>query len=77
LPKGFQDQRYRQLVGALVEERKKLGWSQAALARKLGTHQQFVSRYETGERRLDVMEFVDVSAALGLDALRVIESAQK
>lgn len=77
MAKGFQDQRYRRLIGSLVEERKKLGLSQAALAKKLGTHQQFVSRYETGERRLDVMEFVDVATALRLDALHLIGVAKR
>ncbi|WP_066587824.1 helix-turn-helix domain-containing protein [Sphingomonas pruni] len=65
--KGFGDQRYRALVGILVATRKALGWSQDGLANKLGRHQQFVSRYELGERRLDAVEFVDVARALGLD----------
>lgn len=64
--KGFGDARYRSLVIQLVEARKATGLSQAALAQKLFRHQQFVSRYETGERRLDVVEFVDVARALGL-----------
>jgi transcriptional regulator with XRE-family HTH domain len=72
LPKGFQDQRYRRLISRLVTERQALGLSQLTLGAKLGTHQQFVSRYETGERRLDVMEFHDVATHLGLDPLRII-----
>src|SRR5687767_11709728 len=60
LAKGFHDKRYRALVALLAERRRKLGYSQAALAARLGTHQQFVSRYETGERRLDVIEFHDI-----------------
>jgi transcriptional regulator with XRE-family HTH domain len=72
LAKGFQDRRYRQLVEVLVDQRRKLNLSQAALAQRLGKHQQFVSRYETGERRLDVVEFHDVAVALGLDAADLI-----
>jgi transcriptional regulator with XRE-family HTH domain len=41
--------------------------SQQELAKRLGRHQQFVSRYETGERRLDVVEFVDIARVLGCD----------
>lgn len=63
--KGFGDARYRALIDALVSARKDQRLSQAALAAKLNRHQQFVSRYETGERRLDVIEFVDVARALG------------
>jgi transcriptional regulator with XRE-family HTH domain len=72
--KGFQEARYRALIGKLVAERKAQGLSQEALASRLGRHQQFVSRYEIGERRLDVIEFVDVARTLGLDAVQLIAS---
>ena len=62
--KGFGDARYRALIDLLVTARKNQGLSQSALATKLNRHQQFVSRYETGQRRLDVIEFVDVARAL-------------
>lgn len=65
--KGFQDERYRVLIGMLVAARKSAGLSQGALADLLHRHQQFVSRYETGERRLDVVEFVDIARALAID----------
>lgn len=45
------------------------------MAKIIGHHQQFVSRYETGERRLDIVEFVDIAAALGLDPIALLESA--
>lgn len=60
------DPRYRGLIDNLVKARKDQGLSQDALAKLLGRHQQFVSRYETGERRLDVIEFVDIARALGV-----------
>lgn len=72
MPKGFQDDRYRQLVGLLTEQRKALRLNQSALAERLDTHQQFVSRFETGERRLDVVEFIDVARALGLDPSQLV-----
>jgi transcriptional regulator with XRE-family HTH domain len=65
--KGFGDERYRALIDKLVAERKRRGLSQEALASRLGRHQQFVSRYEIGERRLDVVEFADVARVLGLE----------
>lgn len=66
--KGFADTRYRALVARLVEARKAAGLSQATLAELLRRHQQFVSRYEIGERRLDAVEFIDIARALDLDA---------
>lgn len=51
----------------LVDARKAAGLSQSSLADLLHRHQQFVSRYETGERRLDVVEFIDIARALAID----------
>jgi transcriptional regulator with XRE-family HTH domain len=73
LAKGFQDSRYRKLIGKLVDERRRQGQSQESLAQLLGQHQQFVSRYETGERRLDVVEFADIAKALSLSAAVLLE----
>ena len=70
--KGFGDERYRALIGKLVDARKATGMSQEAFARLLGRHQQFVSRYELGERRLDAVEFVDVARRLGLDPAALV-----
>ena len=39
---------------------------QAELAQKLGKPQSFVSKYESGERRLDVLELRQVCHALGI-----------
>lgn len=74
LAKGFHDQRYRELIGSLVKRRRELGLSQEAVATLLNQHQQFVSRYETGERRLDVVEFADVARRLGLPPGELIEA---
>jgi ribosome-binding protein aMBF1 (putative translation factor) len=71
--KGFQAPRYKALVGQLIEARRASGVSQEAFTAKINRHQQFVSRYESGERRLDVVEFVDISSALQCDPVELIE----
>lgn len=48
--------------------REEAGITQQDLAAKLDKPQSFVSKYETGERRLDVIEFVDVCEALEMNA---------
>ncbi|MCC7494023.1 MAG: helix-turn-helix domain-containing protein [Fimbriimonadaceae bacterium] len=58
---------FRQLCQLLVASRQAAGLTQAALAALLDRPQSFVSKYETGERRLDVIEFVAVANALGGD----------
>lgn len=65
--------RYRFLRDFLTEARKSQGLSQEALAEKLGRLQTFVSKYERGERRLDIVELLDVTDALQLDASKLIK----
>lgn len=57
-------ERFRALM---VEARKKVGLSQVDLARKVHRPQSYVSKYERGERRIDVVEFLEISEALGMD----------
>ena len=58
---------YDVFLDVLVKARKDAGLTQVELADKLGKPQPFVSKYERGERRLDVIEFISISRALGLD----------
>lgn len=52
----------------LIDARRRAGLTQSALAARLARPQSFVSKYERGERRLDVIEFLEVSEALGVRA---------
>jgi transcriptional regulator with XRE-family HTH domain len=61
----------RQIV-LRTELRKHHGLSQAEVAKRLNKHQSFVSKYESGERRLSVIEFIDVVRALGADPPAVL-----
>ena len=67
LARGIHDDRYRGLIEALAEARRGACLTQADLAARLGKRQQFVSKYESGERRLDIVEFIDIAVALGID----------
>ena len=46
------------------------------LAGKLGRMQSYVSKFERGERRLDIIEFLEIAEALGIDVLRFIEQLE-
>jgi hypothetical protein len=39
--------------------------------------QSYVSKYERGERRLDVIEFLDISSALKMDASDVVDALKE
>lgn len=51
----------------LISIRLEAGATQADLASTLNVPQSFVSKYETGERRIDVVEFLLICRALGAD----------
>jgi transcriptional regulator with XRE-family HTH domain len=57
----------KRLLALLRETRTKAGFTQAELASRLHRDQTFVSKYETGERRLDILELRDVCRAIGID----------
>lgn len=68
------DDRYLKSIEALRIARNKARITQVQLATKLGKRQQFVSKYESGERRLDFIEFLDVAEALDLKVETLIRN---
>lgn len=75
MARGIHDSRYRWVIEQLIDARKRKALTQQAVAEVLGKPQQYVSRYETGERRLDIFELIDVAAALDVDALALVREA--
>lgn len=65
--KSTRTQGYDVLLARLKAARKAAGLTQQMLAKKLRRPQSFVSKYEKAHQRLDVVEFVEVSRALGID----------
>jgi len=66
------DPRYEKLQLLLRDLRKKQGVRQQELAERLGRPQSYVSKYEGGERNIDLVELIDVAKALDLDPAVVI-----
>lgn len=58
---------YARFRSMLVGRREAAGLTQAAVAARLGRPQSFVSKYENGERRIDVVEFLQIAEAIGFD----------
>lgn len=69
--------RYERLRKALALAREGAGLTQAALAIRLARPQSYVSKYERGERRLDIIEFLDVAAAIGTDPVVLLRQVEK
>ena len=64
-------------LALLKETRTRAGVRQIDIAERMGVPQSMISKYELGERRLDVLELREVCAALGVsltDFVRKLES---
>jgi transcriptional regulator with XRE-family HTH domain len=64
----------KQLLVLLRNQRKKRGLTQTEVAEMLGRPQSFVAKYERGERRLDVLEFIVVAKAIGADPIKMLKA---
>lgn len=53
------------------------GLTQSELASRLGTDQTFISKYESGERRLDILELREVCQVVGTDFVAFIRRLDK
>lgn len=65
------------LCGLMISARKKAGLTQHELAERLKKPQSFVAKYEGGERRLDVIEFLAITQAIGADPIRILRALRK
>lgn len=61
---------------ALAEQRRASGLTQTQVARALGRHQPFVANIESGERRVDIIELIDLAEIVGLDVIALIRRLQ-
>jgi transcriptional regulator with XRE-family HTH domain len=63
--RAFHSLRYQNMCRRLKEARRRSGLTQTEAARVLGRPQNFVSKCETGERRIDPIELADFMALYG------------
>lgn len=68
---------YRQFTKLLLEARKGKGVTQVELSEMLDKPQSYVSKYETGERRLDVVEMIIICRKLNISPTTVVKKLIK
>lgn len=61
----------------LIKARKRAGLTQHDVAKKLNKPQSFVAKYEGGERRIDVVEFLAIAQAIGADPIRILRALMR
>lgn len=72
MDKSIYSAAYQRLCALLREIRTEAGLTQVQVAQSLDEPQSFVSKYESGERRLDVVELRRVAEALGTTLTAVV-----
>lgn len=75
MPKSRHTVRYQRLLQALRAARQEAGLTQVQAARHFHTHHSFVSKVESGERRLDVVELADFCKLYGVRLSAFLKTA--
>ena len=66
MTKSLHSPTYRRLTELLVHARQKSGLTQQQVADALQTTQSYIAKVEGGERRIDVVEFIELARVLGV-----------
>ena len=74
--KSIHTEPYIYLLDLLVKLRSETGLTQSQVANRLNRPQSFVSKFERGERRLDVIEFLEVCRLLGGDPYELLRNVE-
>jgi transcriptional regulator with XRE-family HTH domain len=69
--KWVQPEHYPVVGAALTAARRRANLTQVELAARLGKPQSFVSAYEVGKRRVDVIEFLLIARTLGANPVEI------
>ncbi len=74
MQKSTHTRQYRDFLDGLIQARKDAGLTQQQVADKLDRPQSLVAKYENGERRLDVVEFLEIAKLLDADPHGMIDA---
>jgi transcriptional regulator with XRE-family HTH domain len=77
LTKSLYTARGEMLLATLKRLREKRGLTQAQLAKRFGRPQSLVAKIESGERKLDVCQFIDYMETLEADAASVVRELSR
>ncbi|KKC32651.1 helix-turn-helix domain-containing protein [Devosia psychrophila] len=70
--KSIRSKRHEMVAQAIGEQRIRAGFTQYEVARRLDRHQPFMANIESGDRRIDVVELLDIAEIIDLDVPALI-----
>ncbi|MER9186642.1 helix-turn-helix domain-containing protein [Mesorhizobium australicum] len=73
MPKSLHSKRHLIIAAALAEQRRSKGMSQAQVAKAFGRHQPFIANIESGQRRVDLVELLELGEIIDLDVLALVK----
>ncbi len=77
LMKSLHTEAYSKFVAVLVAARTEQGLTQQQVADRVGKPQSYIAKVEGAERRLDVVEFIALAHALGVDPITLFADVVK
>lgn len=77
MPKTIRSPRHERLVDMIAAARKRSGLTQVEVAAQLGRHQPFIANIEAGQRRVDLIELIDLAEIIGLDLGKLLRELKR
>lgn len=77
MPKSLNSPRHELVKATLVAQRKAAGLTQTDVAERVGRPQSYVAKVEGGERRLDIVELVELADVIQLDLHALVDALRK
>lgn len=77
MEKHLYSPKQKAFLDLLRETRTKAGLRQEDVAKRLGKPQSFVSKYESGERRLDVLELREICAVSKIQLVDFVKQLER
>ncbi len=73
--KTIYKERYRSIIQKLIERRRVLNMTQRQISARLNKPQSYIAKIEGFERKLDVLEFIEICEVIDLEPSTVLKNA--
>jgi transcriptional regulator with XRE-family HTH domain len=76
MPKSLHSEGHQIIATALAEQRRLKGMSQVQVTQAVGRHQPFIANIESGQRRVDLVELLELAMVIDLDVGALVQRIQ-